>query len=138
MLQTKVQCWFCNNDAQVFVLNKNAWTCPSCDQYNGFTKVLYKNKDSYSTQNFIYFFKQDGDYNKKISEMQETNNKIKYCTNSCSTSYKIKNTSVLCEKCNANQEQKLKELNIYNESNLNVCAFLIKLFDCSGGHLTLF
>ena len=45
MLKTKVSCWFCNEDSHVFVFNKNSWTCPKCEQYNGFTKVIKKKSE---------------------------------------------------------------------------------------------
>lgn len=40
MLKTKVTCWFCNKTSQVFILNRNSWTCQHCEQYNGFNKVI--------------------------------------------------------------------------------------------------
>ncbi|XP_020713959.1 uncharacterized protein LOC101458620 isoform X2 [Ceratitis capitata] len=45
-----VNCWFCNQNARVPYLESNSWTCPHCEQYNGFNK--------------------DGDYNREISEIQ--------------------------------------------------------------------
>ena len=109
MLQTKVSCWFCNEESSVFVLNKNAWTCDKCGQYNGFNK--------------------DGDYNKPIPEMQtetrrqfcttpvrKTNNSS--CNNNMANSPASRSTAgsgnVLCDKCNNLQELKLAELNKFD------------------------
>jgi len=36
----RVNCWFCNKN---FVVKKefaNCWTCPECENYNGFTEVI--------------------------------------------------------------------------------------------------
>ncbi|RMZ97875.1 transmembrane protein -like [Brachionus plicatilis] len=92
MLKTKVTCWFCNQECQVFFMNKNSWTCGKCEQYNG--------------------FKKDGDYNKPIPEMQKEVNKH-YCANS-NQNY-ASSGSLLCEQCNRNQEMKLNEMKNFEE-----------------------
>lgn len=38
-LPWRVNCWFCNNNFTVKFPERNSWTCPKCEQYNGFTKV---------------------------------------------------------------------------------------------------
>lgn len=102
MLKTKVTCWFCNQDSQVFLLNKNAWTCETCNQYNGFNK--------------------DGDYNRAIPEMQQESHK-QYCRtmtrpNSASSgAAHHESVNLLCDKCNNLQELKLKELSQFDTKN---------------------
>lgn len=34
-----VNCWFCNVNTKVPYVDANSWTCPACEQYNGFTAV---------------------------------------------------------------------------------------------------
>lgn len=34
-----VNCWFCNVNTKVPYEDSNSWTCPACEQYNGFTAV---------------------------------------------------------------------------------------------------
>ncbi|CAF0791742.1 unnamed protein product [Brachionus calyciflorus] len=89
MLKTKVTCWFCNEESQVFFMNKNSWTCEKCEQYNG--------------------FKKDGDYNKIIPEMEKDESAKQFCVNS-NQNYGSSSTSLLCDRCNQNQELKLNEM----------------------------
>lgn len=49
-----VNCWFCNQNTRVPYLESNSWTCPRCEQYNGFTK--------------------DGDYNREIFSQKDCSN----------------------------------------------------------------
>ncbi|XP_055842697.1 uncharacterized protein LOC129909645, partial [Episyrphus balteatus] len=49
-----VNCWFCNQNTKVPYLDANSFTCPQCDQYNGFTK--------------------DGDYNREIYQQLDCSN----------------------------------------------------------------
>lgn len=49
-----VNCWFCNQNTKVPYLETNSFTCPQCDQYNGFTK--------------------DGDYNREIYQQLDCSN----------------------------------------------------------------
>lgn len=95
MMKSKVSCWFCNKESFVFIIYKNNWTCESCDQYNG--------------------FKKDGDYNKQIPEMQ-AENKQTYCINN-TPKKSVESTNLLCARCNASQEQKLKDLNKFEAKN---------------------
>lgn len=34
-----VNCWFCNENSKVAYDDLNKWTCPKCEQYNGFSEV---------------------------------------------------------------------------------------------------
>ncbi|KAH8300835.1 hypothetical protein KR018_012597, partial [Drosophila ironensis] len=47
-----VNCWFCNENSRVPYLERNCWTCPHCEQYNGFTR--------------------DGDYNRDLPAQRDT------------------------------------------------------------------
>ena len=38
----KVNCWFCNENTKVWRQHLNWWLCPWCEQYNGFSKVNYR------------------------------------------------------------------------------------------------
>lgn len=35
-----VNCWFCNENSRVPYDDINKFTCPKCEQYNGFTEVI--------------------------------------------------------------------------------------------------
>lgn len=97
MMKSKVTCHFCNKESSVFIVYKNSWTCQSCNQYNGFNK--------------------DGDYNKPIPEMQKENKKT-FCLNAPATPKKQSEaTNLLCHRCNASQEQKLKDLSNFEATN---------------------
>lgn len=97
-MKSKVSCWFCNKESHVFIIYKNSWTCEHCDQYNGFNK--------------------EGDYNKKIPEMQKENQQT-YCINNAPGTPKkhTESTNLLCNRCNISQEQKLKDLNNFEPKN---------------------
>ncbi|XP_047512173.1 uncharacterized protein LOC125054368 isoform X2 [Pieris napi] len=82
-LRWRVNCWFCNSNFWVKFINRNSWTCPKCEQYNGFTK--------------------DGDYNKPIVP---ANNELK-APNAFKRS-PPKNG--LCKMCNINQQLKVTQL----------------------------
>ncbi|XP_022121976.2 uncharacterized protein LOC110997909 isoform X1 [Pieris rapae] len=82
-LRWRVNCWFCNSNFWVKFINRNSWTCPNCEQYNGFTK--------------------DGDYNKPIVT---ANNELK-APNAFKRS-PPKNG--LCKMCNINQQLKVTQL----------------------------
>lgn len=47
-----VNCWFCNENTKVPYTQSNSWTCPSCEQYNGFTAV---NKQINTKKIFFHF-----------------------------------------------------------------------------------
>lgn len=40
LFPAKVNCWFCNTWTKVDYDNQNSFECPTCLQYNGFTKVV--------------------------------------------------------------------------------------------------
>ena len=121
MLKTKVTCWFCNKESQVFLLNKNSWTCSSCNQYNGFNK--------------------DGDYNKSIPEMQTESNRqfcIQRANHTGSGGSRISRSNennLLCEKCNNLQELKLKELNQFDTKNEDNFDEEYKIFKSKLDHI---
>ncbi len=35
--QVNVNCWFCGKISSIRASETNSWTCPDCDQFNGFT-----------------------------------------------------------------------------------------------------
>lgn len=35
--QVNVNCWFCGKVSSISASETNSWTCPECDQFNGFT-----------------------------------------------------------------------------------------------------
>ncbi len=39
MFCMNLNCWFCNVNSKVSIFKRNSWTCPNCNQYNGFKKV---------------------------------------------------------------------------------------------------
>lgn len=84
-MKCTVNCHFCNYNAKVARSSRNSWTCPSCDQYNGFTE--------------------DGDYNKPMD----------FRTPATSTVTKPKKPAEngLCRKCNLNQELKISQLSSF-------------------------
>lgn len=57
-IKTSVECWFCRKSTKVEYQQRNSFTCPSCEQYNGFTE--------------------DGDYNRRIPGQAWTTPK-RYC-----------------------------------------------------------
>lgn len=93
-----VNCWFCNVNTRVPYDDKNAWTCPTCEQYNGFTD--------------------DGDYNCDIPAQR--NSKLNIRNNLPATNRQhINNASIIssapnnngfCTPCNRNQEIKVQQL----------------------------
>ncbi|XP_034840181.1 uncharacterized protein [Maniola hyperantus] len=83
-LPWRVNCWFCNSNIWVKYIDRNCWTCPKCDQYNGFTK--------------------DGDYNKALcTNIQQVSKSPKLFQRS-----PLKNG--LCRMCNINQQLKVTQL----------------------------
>ena len=83
-LTVAVNCWFCQSDFRVPFQQRNSFTCPGCDQYNGFTK--------------------DGDYNRADplwyrevpSKSQRESSK--------------EQQNGLCHACNLNQNLKVHQL----------------------------
>ncbi|XP_049867449.1 uncharacterized protein LOC126367766 [Pectinophora gossypiella] len=84
ILLWRVNCWFCNNNFWVKLPERNSWTCPKCDQYNGFTK--------------------DGDYNKPLFAVNEQNHKTPKVFHSSPP------RNGLCKMCNINQQLKVAQL----------------------------
>ncbi|KAL0894221.1 hypothetical protein ABMA27_014234 [Loxostege sticticalis] len=82
-LPWRVNCWFCNNNFWMKFANRNCWTCPKCDQYNGFTK--------------------DGDYNKPVIPAEQA-----LLTPKVFQKSPPKNG--LCQMCNINQQLKVTQL----------------------------
>lgn len=85
-----VNCWFCNNNTRVPYEQKNAFSCPSCSQYNGFSD--------------------DGNYNREIPEHHHS--KLNASANGfCQrTDTRLPHNNGLCEPCNRNQEMKVIQL----------------------------
>lgn len=108
-------CWFCNKNSRVSFFKRNNWYCQHCTQYNGFTK--------------------DGDYNKPIHEMHMNEAREKRYVSSRVKQHAPSNC--LCDKCNMNQEIKLRKLSNYeakNDANYDIeikfyKEYLEKLYD---------
>ncbi|XP_039746976.1 uncharacterized protein LOC120624474 [Pararge aegeria] len=83
-LPWRVNCWFCNSNIWAKYIDRNCWTCPKCDQYNGFTK--------------------DGDYNKAICTTTEQVSK------SPKLFHRTPPKNGLCKMCNINQQLKVTQL----------------------------
>ncbi|XP_047528036.1 transmembrane protein 201 [Vanessa atalanta] len=83
-LPWRVNCWFCNRNFWVKFTDRNCWTCPKCEQYNGFTK--------------------DGDYNKVLSTSSE------YVSKSPKLFQRSPPKNGLCKMCNINQQLKVTQL----------------------------
>lgn len=115
-MKSKVHCWFCNKESFVFIIYKNSWTCKECNQYNGFNK--------------------DGDYNRNIPEMQKENQQTFCMNNPPGTPKKhIESTNLLCKRCNASQEQKLKDLNNFEPKNEDRFDEELKLYKQKLDHI---
>lgn len=92
-----MECWFCRKSTKVEYQQRNSFTCPSCEQYNGFTE--------------------DGDYNRRIPGQAWTTPK-RYCEPGKMQSEKPstfldrfggvnmspKASNGLCSECNLGQE----------------------------------
>ena len=66
---------------QVAYADKNSWTCPGCEQYNGFTD--------------------DGDYNRDPDFTSSSVAGVRFATNQSKSDLSAGNG--LCEQCNLNQ-----------------------------------
>ncbi|KAI5641703.1 hypothetical protein NE865_06007 [Phthorimaea operculella] len=84
ILPWRVNCWFCNCNYWVKFFERNSWTCPKCEQYNGFTK--------------------DGDYNKPL--ITNTNEQPRKAPKMLSSPP----SNGLCKMCNINQQLKVTQL----------------------------
>nr|XP_034839653.1 transmembrane protein 201-like [Maniola hyperantus] len=85
-LYWRVNCWFCNTNIWIKYINRNCWTCQTCNQYNGFTK--------------------DGDYNKELCEGLKTSKAL----NSFKLFLRSPSKNGLCKMCNINQQLKVTQL----------------------------
>ncbi|XP_062138458.1 LOW QUALITY PROTEIN: uncharacterized protein LOC133847436 [Drosophila sulfurigaster albostrigata] len=112
----KVNCWFCNENTRVAYVERNSWTCPKCDQYNGFNK--------------------DGDYNRDLNTSSASssasasrnnntsnhsnNNSNSSSSNVCANAYYSNDllhaaappslSNGLCDQCNEAQRLKVEKL----------------------------
>ncbi|XP_014102479.2 uncharacterized protein [Bactrocera oleae] len=92
-----VNCWFCNQNTRVPYLKSNSWTCPHCEQYNGFTK--------------------DGDYNcEMLSQMDCSNSSTGIARLDHSSEYDSTESALcapkngFCNECNEAQRLKVEKL----------------------------
>ncbi|XP_023300051.2 transmembrane protein 201 homolog [Lucilia cuprina] len=94
-----VNCWFCNQNTKVPYLDANSWTCPSCEQYNGFDK--------------------DGDYNREIYEQLDCSRSSERFNVSQPSACAIQQTSQngFCEMCNEAQRLKVEKLAQFEPKN---------------------
>jgi len=99
----KVNCWFCNDNTRVSYAERNSWTCPHCDQYNGFNK--------------------DGDYNRDLNSSRGSHKNTSSGSGSgsatiCANAYYTNElnapppapTNGLCDLCNEAQRLKVEKL----------------------------
>ncbi|KAH8345155.1 hypothetical protein KR059_007051, partial [Drosophila kikkawai] len=108
----RVNCWFCSGNASVPYAERNSWTCPHCDQYNGFTK--------------------DGDYNRDMTtqrDCSQTSGKgssqgspTTICANSyyadvLGTTAAVLSSNGLCDSCNEAQRLKVEKLSQFEPKN---------------------
>jgi len=105
-----VNCWFCNGNARVPYADRNSWTCPKCEQYNGFTK--------------------DGDYNRDMtsqrdcslgSQKNSSHGSSSICANSYYQDVLASNPpepkNGLCDQCNEAQRLKVEKLSQFEPKN---------------------
>ncbi|KAH8385215.1 hypothetical protein KR200_008042, partial [Drosophila serrata] len=108
-----VNCWFCSGDHSVPYAERNSWTCPRCDQYNGFTK--------------------DGDYNRdmtsqrdcsQVSRKSSSQGSSTICANSyyadvlgSSPAMATMSSNGLCDSCNEAQRLKVEKLAQFEPKN---------------------
>lgn len=84
-----VNCWFCNINTKVPYEKRNEWTCPFCEQYNGFSP--------------------DGDYNKPIPAQYDLHmNRLVTTPNT--HSYNRSPVNKFCRSCTINQQLKIQQL----------------------------
>nr|XP_016928389.1 uncharacterized protein LOC108008965 [Drosophila suzukii] len=106
----RVNCWFCNGNARVPYADRNSWTCPKCEQYNGFTK--------------------DGDYNRDMpsqrdcslgSQKNSSHGSSSICANSYYQDVLASNPpepkNGLCDQCNEAQRLKVEKLSQFEPKN---------------------
>ncbi|XP_030567374.1 uncharacterized protein LOC115767283 [Drosophila novamexicana] len=100
-----VNCWFCNKDLRVPFEQRNSWTCPDCEQYNGFNK--------------------DGDYNRDILSQRDCSSRTDANSSRgsssaarnghCANAYYANGLTPpqengLCAQCNEAQRLKIEKL----------------------------
>lgn len=84
----RVNCWFCNTNLRVPYNEWNSFTCPKCQQYNGFNE--------------------DGSYNKEIPEQYHSKlNTNQFCQRKYIGRIPVNG---FCEFCTRNQELKVHQL----------------------------
>ncbi|XP_017013903.3 uncharacterized protein [Drosophila takahashii] len=106
----RVNCWFCNGNARVPYADRNSWTCPKCEQYNGFTK--------------------DGDYNRDMTSQRDCSvgsqkNSSQGSSSICANSYYQDVLAAnppapkngLCDQCNEAQRLKVEKLSQFEPKN---------------------
>ncbi|XP_015607435.1 uncharacterized protein LOC107273592 [Cephus cinctus] len=93
-----VNCWFCNKNTKIWRQELDWWLCPSCKQYNGFSK--------------------DGSYNYSIPAQYKLvqNNSMKFYAKPIKTKSSIFHNG-LCTQCNVNEELKIRELSRFEPKN---------------------
>jgi len=91
----ELECHFCCNKFKVSYADRNCWTCPECEQYNGFTE--------------------DGDYNR---DLDLTSGPVTRFATNQNTSDQTPGNG-LCHQCNLNQEVKMRSLNGFKCSNID-------------------
>ncbi|BFG01407.1 uncharacterized protein DMAD_01165 [Drosophila madeirensis] len=104
-----VNCWFCNQNSRVPYVQRNSWTCPQCEQYNGFTKDGDYNRDMLSQRDT------SASSSQKHSSSRETTN---ICANSyypdavAGSAFAMQQTpgNGLCDQCNEAQRLKIEKL----------------------------
>uniref|UniRef100_A0A1I8AUL8 Ima1_N domain-containing protein n=1 Tax=Steinernema glaseri TaxID=37863 RepID=A0A1I8AUL8_9BILA len=90
----RTQCWFCSQYTSVEHRFLNCFTCPHCEQYNG--------------------FKSNGDYNRRIGGPTELSSR-QFCRRVPKDS--IKSNNGLCKKCNDNQVLLISQINRFEPSD---------------------
>ncbi|XP_064538518.1 uncharacterized protein LOC135428453 [Drosophila montana] len=100
-----VNCWFCNKNLRVPFTQRNSWTCPDCEQYNGFNK--------------------DGDYNRDILSQRDCSSRTDANSSRgsssatrnghCANAYYANGLTPpqengLCAQCNEAQRLKIEKL----------------------------
>ncbi|PAV64904.1 hypothetical protein WR25_07459 isoform B [Diploscapter pachys] len=98
----KVNCWFCNQNAYVGYEQRKAFTCPHCEQYNGFDK--------------------DGDYDRQIPGQKAAMLTPKrYCIPNSPSMATPQNRQParLCDRCNANMDEIRKLVGNFSPVNQN-------------------
>ena len=97
LLPAAVNCHFCCQDFRVPFDQRNSWTCPSCQQYNGFGK--------------------DGDYNRDNCYDDATSS-VRFCSAPKANGPAIRDNG-LCDTCNLNQDLKVYQLSQFEPRNPN-------------------